>query len=158
MLNYHKFIRTPLIIASIIVISAIFSWELGLPNQRVTIFRSGIEEIDKNGFTGFAEISKKDLESIIYREFYVRAKIYSCGNERDYYPTDIYYQGVMMDNLNGIDKILSEDSSEIIKFSYYVPINISNQYLDPCIKLYGGQMVGFGKVISNPVKIDAEPR
>ena len=60
---------------------------------------------------------------------------------------------IELDNLNQMSQFLDRNTQASVTLSFVLPKQISERYRDRCVTLSGGQMVGFGRITSNVVRI-----
>jgi hypothetical protein len=125
----------------------------GIPSPTVLIVKAHLEASKSGHSLGFVRMRKHDVLKIVDREYYIRAKIFSCKKEADFFPLDLSYAGVRLDEFSSMHNKLVENPSKNIDLSFSLPDAIAKSYADQCLRIDGGQMVGIGSVSSNVIKI-----
>ena len=141
------------VVGVVLAIIGFASWWLGVPSPTISVLSAHLQVREGGPSLGFAKMPKEDILSIVDREFYIRAKIFSCTKEGDFYPIDLVYDGTAMDDFRALSKKLDGYAGKDIDLSFSVPSAITDRYADRCLRVYGGQMMGAGRVTSNLVKI-----
>lgn len=153
MLKRHRLWGWLAVVGLVLAVAVFAMWQLGLPSPNISLLSAHLQTNEGGQSLGFVRTPKKDMLKIIHREYYIRARIFSCAQEHDFYPLDLGYEGVSMDNFRVLSAKLDGNVDKIIDLSFFVPQSILDRYSDRCIRLYGGQMMGVGRVSSRLVKV-----
>lgn len=131
-------------------------WWLGLPSPTINILTAKIQKNAGADLGGSIEITRSDAKKIIRREYYAKAHLFQCNAENDYYPAELSFNEIPLDSFQAVSKKLDNSPHDKIELSFSLPQELLTRYGNGCISLVGGQIVGFGRIDSNVVRLTSD--
>lgn len=147
--------RPRLLILGVVLVAAAgyVLWWLGIPSPTISILDADIHRQEDGSSLGTLEISRSDVRAIVRREYSTRVSFFSCSSSKNAYYAELSVNKIELDNLNQMSQFLDRNTQASVTLSFVLPKQISERYRDRCVTLSGGQMVGFGRITSNVVRI-----